>query len=120
MGYQTIVDIVNFEFANKEEAERFMRELDDTGGNPFFENCEIDELQLKDTILYGIELFETVVKLQDYHKWIPYIATFKVEALIDFYGDEPFDIWRVEYYNNGEFKVYKGYVEYEETPLELM
>ncbi|MDP3012837.1 MAG: hypothetical protein Q8M92_01255 [Candidatus Subteraquimicrobiales bacterium] len=122
MGYYVTVDMWISEFANEKDAEKFVEEVnkEDVGGNPFFKNCCVAKYPGEDKTCYEIELFERVVKLNDYHKWIPFIATLKLKAVIDFYGDDLGDIFRVEYYGNGEFSTFTADISYENIPLEFL
>lgn len=122
MGYYSILD-AQFECEKAIDAKGLKQELEDLDKkelmNPFTGNIEITSNETVKN--HFVMVIENYVKMGDYHDYIPLIAElckkYECDGLIDVQGDEPMDLWRVEFLKNGKFYPEIGEVQYKEVNL---
>jgi hypothetical protein len=126
MGYYSTTELeLNFETESDAEALLTLLDKPDIPMNPLTDNLDITPYMYisgnQQSTQYSVTLKDCVVKMGEYKEWIPIVA--EAEGLIDgtmyVFGEEPGDLWKVEF-ENGEYQAFIGEIEYSETELKYM
>lgn len=128
MGYYSTCEL-SLEFDMKTNAERFIHKIKqpEVPRNPLARNLEISTFWTKNADdkkedVFYVELSDCFVQMGEYLEWIPLVA--KAEGLLsgfmEIYGEEPGDIWKIDFHGDGAFTVYTGEVRFVQSELEYM
>lgn len=127
MGYYSNVDL-ELIFKTESDAESLLILLDKPGipMNPLGGNLDVTpylyiDRNDKEITTYSVTLNDTVVKMGEYKEWIPIVAKAKglTYGTMEVTGDNPGDLWKVEF-ENGEYQAFIGEIEYSEAELKYM
>ncbi len=121
MGYESCIEF-DIRFKSKEKAleyfEKEKKEPHQLMYCPLYFNIKSKEENITGKSL-DIELEETCGKFSyDSELWAYYVKDY-IHGVIEFYGEVPSDIWKLEF-KNDKIYYYEAYIEFREVDVDLL